>query len=196
LHSGRFAGLLRIALKPKIQLLEPASKKKYDIRNPKEAYMNMRPFRRRMLISYVALYMTFAATAARALFVLQDDPGYGYMVGMLALYLLLLLITPKLIARSLASLHVINALLTAMALVLLLFMGEFDSFALLFIPPCALSVLLLPRQDCGCLDHRDHDSYGGGADCAFPGGRAAQLRHHIPGGHPPGDRSGLPRPTG
>jgi signal transduction histidine kinase len=36
-----------------------------------------------------------------------------------------------------------------MALVLLLFMGEFDSFALLFIAPCAFSVLYFPRQDCG-----------------------------------------------
>jgi signal transduction histidine kinase len=99
-----------------------------------------------MLISYVALYMTFAAATARAIFVLRDDPGYVYMGGVLAFFLVLLLITPTLIVRSLASLHVINTLLTAMALVLLLFMSEFDSFALLFIPPCALSVLYFPRR--------------------------------------------------
>jgi signal transduction histidine kinase len=108
--------------------------------------MNIRPPGRRMLISYVALYMTFAGTAARALFALRDDPGYRYMLGVLALYLLLLLISPKLIARSLSYLHVINVLLTAMALVLLLFMGEFDSFAMLFIAPCAFSVLYFPQR--------------------------------------------------
>jgi signal transduction histidine kinase len=68
------------------------------------------------------------------------------MLALLALYLLLLLISPNVIARRLVYLYAINAALTAVAVLLLMFMGEFDSFALLFIPPCVLSALYFSRR--------------------------------------------------
>jgi len=43
-------------------------------------------------------------------------------------------------------LHLINAFQTGIALVLLLFISEFDFFSLLFIPPCAQSILNFPRK--------------------------------------------------
>ena len=108
--------------------------------------MGTRPPRRRLLISYAAFYLTFAAAAARAIFTLQNTPDVWYMVGMLAFYLLLLLVEPLLITRNLAYLHVINTLQTGIGLVLLLFVGNFDFFSLLFIPPCAQSILNFPRK--------------------------------------------------
>jgi signal transduction histidine kinase len=108
--------------------------------------VNTRPISRQMLISHVALYMTFAAAAARATFVFWDGSDFWFMAGMMIFYLLLILFEPFLIARSLAYLHVINLMQTGIALVLLLFVSEFDSFALLFIPPCAMSILYFPRK--------------------------------------------------
>lgn len=108
--------------------------------------MSTRPNRRRVVISYAAFYLAFAAAAARAIFSLQNSPDIWFMVGMLAFYLLLLLVEPALISRNLAYLHVINALQTGISLVLLLFVDEFDFFSLLFIPPCAQSIMNFPRK--------------------------------------------------
>jgi len=107
-----------------------------------EAY----PPRRRMLIAYVSLYMACAAAAARAIFELQGDSDFWVMIGALAFYLLLLLVEPFLIARNLVYLHIINGLQTAVALGLLLFVGDIDYFSLLFIPPCTQSILNFSRK--------------------------------------------------
>jgi signal transduction histidine kinase len=99
-----------------------------------------------LLIAYVGLYLAFAAAAARAIFELRADPGVPIMLGMLGLYLVTLLAEPYLTGRSLAYLHVINVLQTAIALLLLLYMGNVDYFSLLFIPPCVQSILHFPRK--------------------------------------------------
>lgn len=106
--------------------------------------MDSRPHRRRMLIAYTALYLAFAATAARAVFTLWNDKGLWFTVWMLSLYLVSLLIEPALIARRLAYLHICNGLQTCIGLLLLLGVSRMDFFALLFIPPCAQSVLHFP----------------------------------------------------
>ncbi|HEY9087954.1 MAG TPA: sensor histidine kinase [Anaerolineaceae bacterium] len=108
--------------------------------------MQAKPPRRQMLIAYVALYLAFAAAAARSIFELRAEPDFWWMVGLLGLYLLLLLVEPYLISRSRAFLHIINGLQTALALVLVVEVGELDFLALLFIPPCTQSILHLPRR--------------------------------------------------
>lgn len=108
--------------------------------------MPLQPTRKRLLIAYVALYFIFAAAAARGILELGRDPGFGIMLGLLAFYLLLLLVEPKLISRSILYLHIINGLQTAIALVLLVWVGSLDYFALLFIPPCTQSILNFPRK--------------------------------------------------
>jgi len=108
--------------------------------------MHARSPRRRLWIAYVALYLAFAAAAARSIVELRSEPDFGLMVGLLAFYLLLLVVEPYLTARSLLFLHVINALETAVALVLVIEVGELDFFSLLFIPPCTQSILNFPRR--------------------------------------------------
>ena len=108
--------------------------------------MQVYPSRRRLLIAYVALYLVFAAAAARGIFELQTDPGFWVIVGLLAFYLLSLLVEPYLISRSMLYLHIINGFQTTIALVLVSFIGNLDYFALLFIPPCTQSILNFPRK--------------------------------------------------
>ncbi len=108
--------------------------------------MQNRPVGRRMFIAYVALYLAFAASSARAILELRQTDDFWYTVGLLAFYLVLLLATPWLIARNISFLHILNALQTAIALVLLIFVGEVDYFSLLFIPPCTQSILNFPRK--------------------------------------------------
>ena len=105
--------------------------------------MNARPPGKRIVISYVTFYLIFAAATARAIFTIQDTPQIWYALGLLSLYLLTLLAQPSLIARSPAYLHAANALQTGIALVLLLAVARLDYFSLLFIPPCAQSILHL-----------------------------------------------------
>ncbi len=99
-----------------------------------------------MFLAYVALYLAFAAATARAIFELRYDSGFLIMLGLLAFYLLLLLSELPLIAQNLTYLHIINGLQTAIALILLLFIGDTDYFSLLFIPPCTQSILSFPRK--------------------------------------------------
>ncbi|HZW02957.1 MAG TPA: sensor histidine kinase [Anaerolineaceae bacterium] len=108
--------------------------------------MNVRPPRRRMLLAYVGFYLAFAGAAARAIFTLRGSADFPLMVALLALYLLLLLVEPFLIARSPLYLHLMNVLQTGIALYLLLFIGDLDYFSLLVIPPCTLSILNFPRK--------------------------------------------------
>jgi signal transduction histidine kinase len=108
--------------------------------------MSIHPRQRRLFISYAALYLVFAAASARAFFTVQNSADVGFLTGMLALYLLLLLAQPWLIARNLLYLHGINALQTGIGLALLLTVGKLDYFSLLFIPPCAQSILNFPRK--------------------------------------------------
>lgn len=108
--------------------------------------MDNRPRRWRMLIANTAIYLTFAAASARAIFTMWNDPDFGFMIGMLGFYLLLLMAEPSLIARNLAYLPAINALQTGIGMALLLYVGPLDYFALLFIPPCAQSILNFPRK--------------------------------------------------
>lgn len=108
--------------------------------------MDKRPYRNRLLIAYVAFYLAFAATAARALFNLWNDKGLWFTAAMLIVYLVLLIIEPALIIRKLPYLHVLNALQTTIGLILLLGVSKLDYFALLFIPPCAQSILNFPRK--------------------------------------------------
>jgi signal transduction histidine kinase len=68
------------------------------------------------------------------------------MVGLLGFYLLMLVAEPYLTARDARFLHVVNALQTAVALVLVIEVGELDFFSLLFIPPCTQSILNFPRR--------------------------------------------------
>lgn len=100
----------------------------------------------RMFLAYLSLYVAFAAAAARAVFELYGDSGFPIMLGFLTFYLLSLIIEPALIKRSLVYLHVINVMQTAIVLLLLLFIGDLDYFALLFVPPCTQSILNLPRR--------------------------------------------------
>lgn len=102
--------------------------------------------RGRVLYTYVAIYLVFAATTARAVFQLEDRSELPLLVGFLALYLLLLLVEPFLISRKLMYLHIINGLQTAIPLVLLLFIQNLDYFCLLFIPPCIQSILHFSRK--------------------------------------------------
>jgi signal transduction histidine kinase len=108
--------------------------------------MDNRRYRHRLLIAYMAFYLAFAAAAARALFNLWNDPGLWFASAMLIVYLLSLIIEPALIARRLPYLHVLNALQTTVGLILLFGVSMQDYFALLFIPPCAQSVLYFPRK--------------------------------------------------
>ncbi len=101
---------------------------------------------RRVLITYVALYLILAAVAARAAIELDEPSEMKAMAGMLALYVVLMAAEPWLLSRSLTFLHGLNALQTGIGLVLLLFVHEFDFFSLLFIPPCVLSLLNFPRK--------------------------------------------------
>lgn len=102
--------------------------------------------RKRMLISYVALYLTFAAATARAWFQVESTSDLQLMIGLLAIYLVALIIEPFLISRSILTLHIINLLQTGIALFLLLFIEKLDYFSLLFIPPCIQSILYFPRK--------------------------------------------------
>lgn len=108
--------------------------------------MDSLPYRRRMFIAYTALYLAFAATAARAVFQLWNDKGLWFTVWMLGLYLVSMLIEPALIERKPTYLHVCNALQTGIGLLLLLGVSHLDYFALLFIPPCVQSVLHFPLR--------------------------------------------------
>jgi signal transduction histidine kinase len=108
--------------------------------------MDKRRYKNRLLIAYTAFYLAFAATAARALLDLWHDKGLWFTVAMLVLYLVSLIIEPTLITRKLPYLHVFNALQTIIGLLLLLGVSKLDYFALLFIPPCAQSVLYFPRK--------------------------------------------------
>ncbi len=108
--------------------------------------MNIRHPRRRLLISYATFYLIFAAAATRAIFELQGTPDIRYATIGLILYLLLLLAEPWVISHNLIYLHGVNVLQTSIGLVLLLVVGNLDYFALLFIPPCAQSILNFPRK--------------------------------------------------
>ncbi len=108
--------------------------------------MHVRSPRRRLWIAYVALYLVFAAAAARSIVQLRREPDFGLMVGFLGFYLFLLVIEPYLTARDVRLLHVVNALETAVAMVLVIEVGELDFFSLLFIPPCTQSILNFPRR--------------------------------------------------
>jgi hypothetical protein len=142
--------------------------------------MSIHPRQRRLFISYAALYLVFAAASARAFFTVQNSAEVGFLTGMLALYLLLLLVEPWLIARNLRYLHGINALQTGIGLALLLTVDEFDFFSLLFIPPCALSILYLSTEGRHGLDWRDLPVDGRGAARTFPVLREYRLRDHLP----------------
>lgn len=108
--------------------------------------MNTRQPRRRMLISYAVVYLIFAAAAARSIFELQRTADQLYALGGLAFYLLLLVVEPWLVSRSLVYLHLVNLLQTGLAFSLLVWVGDLDYFALLFIPPCAYSILNFQRK--------------------------------------------------
>jgi signal transduction histidine kinase len=108
--------------------------------------MNTHPQRRQLLIANTTFYLTFAAAAARALFRLWGDPGFWYTVAMLGLYLVLLLILPRVIAQKRAYLHFLNGLQTLIGMLLLLFVNKLDYFSLLFVPPCAQSILYFDRK--------------------------------------------------
>lgn len=97
--------------------------------------------RSRLLITYVSLYLVFFAAAARSFTGLEDASLLPAMVGLLAFYLVLLIVEPFLIVRSLKFLHLVNGLQVAIALVLLLFFDKLDYFSLLLIPPCIQSVM-------------------------------------------------------
>lgn len=99
-----------------------------------------------MVIVNIAYYLTFASASARAMFTLWGWPDFWWMTAMLGIYLLIILAAPALIARNLAYLHGVNALLTAIVMVLLMGIGPLDYFALLFIPPSIQSVLKFPRR--------------------------------------------------
>lgn len=102
--------------------------------------------KRRVLISYAAFYLAFAAVTVRAFFVMGNSPDAPFMAMMLGAYLLLLLAEPFLISRNMAFLYATNGVQAAIALILLLFVGSFDSFALLLLPPCAQAMLNFPRK--------------------------------------------------
>lgn len=108
----------------------------------------MRAFipRKRMLISYVALYLTFAAATARAWFQVESSSDLQLMIGLLSIYLVVLILEPFLISRSIITLHIVNGVQTGIALFLLLFIDKLDYFSLLFIPPCIQSILYFPRK--------------------------------------------------
>ncbi|RPJ44629.1 MAG: hypothetical protein EHM21_10070, partial [Chloroflexi bacterium] len=91
-------------------------------------------------------YLVLAAVVARALFQIDNPLDIKYIVGMSVFYLILLIVEPWLISRSLTFLHVLNLLQAGIALFLLAFIDEFDFFSLLFIPPCVLSILHFPLR--------------------------------------------------
>jgi signal transduction histidine kinase len=99
-----------------------------------------------MLIAYIALYLAFFATAARSLFEMDEVTDVRIMGGLLVFYLILLVAEPFLIARNRLFLHLITALQTAIAILLLGIITDSDFFALLFIPPCTQCILNLPRK--------------------------------------------------
>jgi signal transduction histidine kinase len=98
------------------------------------------------LLSYAAFYLFFAAVAARAIVSLQKEADYWFMVGMLAFYLLLLMISPWLLFHRKAYLYVVTILQTGIGLVLLLTVGRFDSFSILFIPLCGQIIQISPLK--------------------------------------------------
>lgn len=108
--------------------------------------MRKKPASRRMLISYAAYFLIFAAAAARAIFSMGSRGNLGLLVGLLAGYLILLIIEPLLLRRSIAFLHVLNTLQVTIGLILLLYVNRLDFFSLLFIPPCMQSVLHFQRK--------------------------------------------------
>jgi signal transduction histidine kinase len=108
--------------------------------------LDTRPSRRWFVISYSAFYLILAAVAVRALLILERPENIQITIGMMALYLLLLIATPALITRRVAFLHLINTVQIGITLTLLLKVGQFDFFSMLFITPCALSMLNFPRR--------------------------------------------------
>lgn len=104
------------------------------------------PPRQQTLIANTALYLAFTAATVRALIALRYDEGFWFTVSLLSVYLVSLLITPALNARNPLFLHASIFLQTSIGLILLLGVSHMDYFALLFIPPCAQSVLRFPLK--------------------------------------------------
>jgi signal transduction histidine kinase len=118
---------------------------RYDYIEPGE-FMVVQSTRRRILFTQVALYLAFAAAAARGGFELWATGNFWLMLVLLAIYLVSLIAETYLVPQSLVYLHIINGLQTAIALALVCFIGKEDYFALLFIPPCTQSILYFPRK--------------------------------------------------
>jgi signal transduction histidine kinase len=108
--------------------------------------MKTRPIRRRMLIAYIALYLAFFAASVRGLIEMDDVTDVRVMVGLLVFYLIMLVGEPFLITRHRLFLHIITALQTAIAILLVGAITDSDFFALLFIPPCTMCILNLPTK--------------------------------------------------
>lgn len=108
--------------------------------------MTIRLPQRRMLIAYVSFYLVLASVAARAVFEIVKKSDVWWTLGFMGVYLLFLLVQPVLIRRSLVFMHIITAVQVGIALFLLLMIDQIDFFALLIVPPCALSILYFPRK--------------------------------------------------
>jgi signal transduction histidine kinase len=102
--------------------------------------------KRRLVITNVTIYLTFAAAISRGFF---DIQGYGKLSPMLiviSIYFISLLVETYLISRSVFFLHFLNALQTILTFSLLLLIVKEDYISLMFIPVCIQSILNFPRK--------------------------------------------------
>jgi signal transduction histidine kinase len=96
---------------------------------------------RRVIITNVAIFLTFAAAAARGLFDTQDNGNLVLLIILLAIYLSSVLVEPRVISHNLFWLHAFNGFQAAITFVIILFIGQEDYFALLFIPISIFTIL-------------------------------------------------------
>jgi signal transduction histidine kinase len=102
--------------------------------------------RHRTLVTYLVAALLATGTAVRYLLMLRGAPLYGWVVGLLAVYLLLLALEPWLSRRSRLYTHLYLGAQTGIAIALALMSPRLDYFASLFIPLVLQAVhVLQPR---------------------------------------------------
>jgi signal transduction histidine kinase len=102
--------------------------------------------RHRTLVTYLVSALVALGTAIRYLAMLRGDPRFGWVAGLLAAYLLLLALEPRLSRRSCRCTHLYLAAQTGIASALALLPPQLDYFSILFIPLVLQAVhVLRPR---------------------------------------------------
>lgn len=102
--------------------------------------------RHRAFVTYLTAHLIAIGTAIRYLVTYQGDPFLGLVIGLLAVFLLLLFVEPQLSRRSRSYVHIYLAIQTAIAAALSLVPPNLDYFSILFVPLTLQAVHVLgPR---------------------------------------------------